>query len=143
MSGIRSKDLQLKFAPIWILTIAAIISGCNRGPAMTTVVGTVTVDGKPLEKGSIAFEPADGQGPTTGATIEGGRYTAQTLPGQKKVRITGFEIVGKRPAYPGRPDSPMRDIVKDVVPEKYNNNSDLTLTVESSDTTGDFDLKSS
>jgi hypothetical protein len=143
MSGIHFKGQQLQCAAILIMTIAATISGCSKGPAMTTVVGTVTIDGKPLEKGSIAFEPADGQGPTTGATIEGGRYAAKALPGQKMVRITGFEIVGKRPAYPGRPDSPMRDIVKDVVPEKYNSNSDLTLTVESSDTTGDFNLKSS
>lgn len=128
---------------ILVLAGIAAIAGCTRGLSMTTVEGEVTIDGKPLGKGSISFESTDGEGPTAGATIEDGKYLAKVPPGQKKVRITGFEVVGQVPAYKGRPDSPMRDVVKDLVPEKYNANTELTLSVESADTTGDFDLKSS
>lgn len=118
------------------------ITGCG-GDGMTTVVGKVTVNGTPLTKGAITFEPIDGVGRTAGATIDGGNYETRVPPGEKRVRITGFEVTGQVPAYKGMKDSPMRDIVKEIVPDKYNIRSDLKLSVESSDTTGDFDLKSS
>jgi hypothetical protein len=119
------------------------ITGCSRGPAMTKVAGVVTIDGRPLQKGSITFEPIDGRGITVGATIEGGSYVTEAMPGEKKVRITGFEVVGQVPAYKNVPNSRMNDVVKDIVPSRYNNNTELTLEVEESETTGNFELESS
>lgn len=124
-----------------MLSCASTICGCGHDPNLTRVEGTVTVGGKLLGKGSISFEPADGVGPTAGATIEEGKYTAKAPPGRKRVRITGFEVVGQVPAYPDRPDSPMRDIVKDVVPDAYNVKSELIRTIESSADTEDFALE--
>lgn len=119
------------------------VTGCGGGIEMTPVEGAVTIDGKPLQQGAITFEPVDGMGPSAGALIADGRYEAKAPPGEKKVRITGFEVIGQEPSRPGDPNSPKRDVVKELVPAKYNANSELTLTVEPSDTTGDFELKSS
>ena len=118
------------------------ITGCG-GSGMTKVEGTVTIDGNPLGNGAIAFEAVDGKGPVAGATIVNGKYVTYVPPGVKSVRITGFEVTGQEPMYQGRPDGPKRDIVKDVVPAKYNTNSELSFTVDSSGTPGDFELTSS
>ena len=129
--------------PLGAVACVTLFAGCSHGPAMTKVVGVVTIDGKPLQNGSITFEPADGRGFTAGATIENGAYEAKAPPGEKRVRITGYEIVGQKPAYPNVPNCRMRDIVKDVVPPRYNRNSELTLSVGTSETSRDFYLKSS
>ena len=143
MKSMCCKNLQKFYSTLIVFAVIVVIAGCSGGPVMTTVEGTVSVDGKPLGNGSITFEPADGQGRTAGATIEDGKYVAEVPPGQKKVRITGFEVTGQVPAYQGMPNSPMRDVVKDVVPEKYNAKSQLELSVDTSPTTGNFDLKAS
>jgi len=124
------------------LSLAFLMSlGCG-GSGMTKVDGAVTLDGKPLEDGSISFEPADGKGPTAGGTIEAGEYAIEVPPGSKIVRITATKVVGQKPMYKGRPDSPMMEIRKDIIPPEYNTKSTLTLNVESSPTPGNFDLKS-
>ncbi len=130
---------------IALLAFASVVAvvGCDHGPQMSEVTGVVTIDGNPVQKGSISFEPTDGHGFTAGATIEDGAYVAKVPPGEKRVRITGFEVVGQAPAYPNIPNSRMNDIVKDIVPPRYNSKSELKLTVEKSATTGNFDLKSS
>lgn len=142
MQGFTHKGWGYRSIALLVLFAAATVAGCG-GNGMSTVAGTVTVDGKPLEQGAISFVPADGEGPTAGATIEDGKYMTQAPPGQKKVKITGFEITGQVPAYKGMKNSPMRDIVKEIVPDKYNIQTELNLTIESTDTTGDFDLESS
>lgn len=141
MTWLFKSNLQQGCTAILVLVFGVIATGCG-GDGMSTVEGAVSVDGTPIQQGAITFEPSDGVGPTAGATIANGTYTAEVPPGQKKVRITGFEITGQVPAYKGMKNSPMRDVVKDIVPEQFNSQSELTFTVESSDTKGDFELNS-
>ncbi len=55
------------------------------------VRGTVAYDDKPVAYGTISFEPADGEGPTSGGEITDGKYElkdrAKLTPGAKIVRI--------------------------------------------------------
>jgi hypothetical protein len=61
-------------------------SGC--GGAGATVTGAVTYEGEPVKSGYVTFAPADGQGPTVGAAITDGRYTAEKVPpGPKVVKV--------------------------------------------------------
>jgi hypothetical protein len=52
-----------------LLAACLACAGCGTGRA--TVEGTVSLDGQPIESGSIVFEPADGAGPTASLTWEG------------------------------------------------------------------------
>ena len=74
----------------WIIMAFALLAGC--GSDRIPVGGAVTFDGKPVAEGSISFEPADGQGPSTGGRIVAGRYDltgeAAPLPGKKLVRVS-------------------------------------------------------
>ncbi|MDA7994250.1 MAG: carboxypeptidase-like regulatory domain-containing protein, partial [Pirellulales bacterium] len=53
-------------------------SGCSNNPAnypeVADVVGTVTLDGKPLEGASITFAPQSGRS-SSGVTDSSGRYS--------------------------------------------------------------------
>ena len=65
--------------------------GCGKNtgaPAYASVSGTVTYNGKPLEKGQITFA-TDGRPPTV-ADIVDGKYTGQAMIGSNKVAIAAF-----------------------------------------------------
>jgi hypothetical protein len=82
---------------ISLLGIALALSpGLGCGPKVTTVTGEVTLDGTPVENGTITFEPADKNGPTFGGPIVKGKYEATGEPGKKNVFVKGFLLTGKR-----------------------------------------------
>ena len=58
--------------------VALVISGCSSNPAsypeVAIVVGTVTLDGKPLEGATITFAPNSGRS-SSGVTDSSGRYS--------------------------------------------------------------------
>jgi hypothetical protein len=116
------------------------ILGCG-GSGLSAVHGTVTLDGKPLERGRIEFEPADGKGPLAAADIVDGRYEAPVMPGKKTVRITGGKVVGRHP-FTEDPASPMVEDIKSLVPESYNARGTLECEVTRRQATYDFELKS-
>ena len=84
-------------AGVLLVCLAACL-GC--GTSLATVEGTVTFDGKPVESGSIVFEPADGAGPSAGGQIQNGKYKlageAGVMPGKKVVRITAIRSTGRQ-----------------------------------------------
>lgn len=89
--------------PKALITLGLVVLiGCgNSGrevPERFTATGTVTIDGKPLEKGTISFaSPEDaklGLAPGIG-TIENGEYEVDTRPGKKTVKISAMEEYGE------------------------------------------------
>ena len=130
------------------MTVALIasLSGCGHsGPEIARVSGTVTLDGKPLPEAFVFFRHADGGRISEAFTDNSGRYTLNysndesgAMVGSNTVRISTFiEAV--------REDSGA--IVKgtnkkELVPAKYNKQSELTVEVKSGKNTLDFDLKS-
>ena len=67
--------------------------GC--GGQGSTVSGTVTYNGKPVEKGNISFAPADGKGTPVGGEIKGGRYSVSNVtPGKCKVLVSSYVAAG-------------------------------------------------
>jgi hypothetical protein len=113
--------------------------GCS-ADKMLPLTGTVTLDGTPLEKGTISLAPADSNGPTAEAIINGGKYSLKTMPGTKKVVIHGLKKVGTRLFHPEDPTSPTVDVNEETVPAKYNTTSQLTAEVKAGERTLDFAL---
>ena len=122
-----------------------LLTGCGDG--RVRVRGTVVYDGKPVEEGTIAFEPADGQGPSTGGPIADGKCDltgdARATTGEKVVRIhasckTGKKIPIPPPAHPGT----TIDERIQCIPSQYNERSTLRVQVTAGkENTHDFDLK--
>jgi hypothetical protein len=126
-----------------VLAIVASISvaGCPSGPAVGTVSGDVTLDGQPVKDGRISFTPVDGQGGTGGAAIVDGKFKAEVPVAKMKVEINGNKVIGKRKAY-DTPESPLMDEVVEIIPPKYNFNSELSLEVKKGVQDVKYELKS-
>ncbi len=135
------------------LTILAVVclallpaAGCSdSGPALGTVSGTVTLDGNPLPNAEVEFQPVAEGSPSYGTTDENGHYELAygvgkpgAMVGKHEVRISTYrqdaaDDEGLSPAieYP------------ELLPPKYNEESELTREVKSGSNEGvDFDLKS-
>lgn len=125
----------------WLLAGAILFSvaGCGETSNLAQVTGSVSIDGRPVETGSISFIPADGQGPTTGAVIVAGKYTSEAPLGVSKVEIRVPKVVGKKRLYE-TPDSPVQDLMAEVLPEKYNEKTELRIDAQPGQNEKDWDL---
>jgi hypothetical protein len=131
----------IRFISRWrlaLLASALFVIGCEE-PTTGTVTGMITVDGAPAKNGSIAFFPVDGKAATAGAEIVDGRYTAQVAFGQSKVEIRVPKVVGERKLYDA-PNSPMKSVLAESLPAKYNDASELTLDVKPGENRQDYSL---
>ena len=129
------------FVPVVALVAAALVSGCGGGPA--AVSGVVSLDGKPVEGATVNFTPAAGDGGglggSYGKTDAQGRYTLQTVAGDKRGAAVGKHKVTISLSKPD-PSNP-EGAAKDLIPAKYNVKSDLTFDVPSGGTNkADFAL---
>lgn len=124
-----------------IALLGAVSVGCQPSN-MATISGKVTLDGKPIENGTISFIPADGNSSSAGERITNGEYKLTLPPGTKKVEIMASAVVGQRAAYGGQGDSPKVDVMRSIIPERYNVQSELTIEVEAGSGQHDFELVS-
>ena len=127
---------RFSFGLVAIVAIA-LVSGCDSGPKMGKVKGTVTMDGNPAPSLEVSFEPKDPSLGTTaiGYTQSDGTYELHypgnelgAPVGEYTVSISPAETDGETPAPP--------------VPAKYNSETELSFTVEAGANTADFSLES-
>jgi hypothetical protein len=123
-----------------------IFTGCNKDNR-GAVSGQVTLDGVPLESGSIAFIPIEGTAsPSAGATVEKGAYAIPValgpMPGNFRVEIHSPKKTGKKSlaSSPAPPNTWIEESIE-AVPEKYNKQSKLRAEVKPGSNTFDFELK--
>jgi hypothetical protein len=120
------------------LAAMSLIPGCEKSK-IGTVNGTITVDGSPAKSGSIAFFPVDRKSPTAGAEIRDGQYTARVPLGISKVEIRVSKVTAQKKLY-NTPNSPVRPILSEVLPAKYNEETELTLDVKPGSNEQDYPL---
>lgn len=126
-----------------LVTTTLICLGCQKADPLNrqAVSGTITLDGQPLESGSIEFSPVD-NGTFSGATIENGTYAIPKekglSPGAYIVRISAANADAEPVGLPGESNK----IAPELIPAKYNAESDLEITVQAdSENTFDVDVK--
>jgi hypothetical protein len=137
---INEQHLPTTFIVASTLATFGGLVGCQRD-SMVEIAGDVTIEGKPLEEGTIRFAPRNQQGPSAGTTVQHGKYHLRLLPGTKTVRIEAFKTLGERPADPSMPNARMTPVKQQLLPNNYNVESTLTCDVESKKCQYDFDLK--
>lgn len=128
-----------------LLFALAGVAGCG-GTYDSTVSGVVTLDGRIVPRGTVAYQPVAG-GPASYAPIEeNGSYTVRTgredglLSGEYDVTVTANEPSAVRqtaaggPPPPGKPITPLWYRSKDT--------SGLRFTVESGDNEINLELTS-
>ena len=117
-----------------------VLNGCNRGPTMYHVSGTVTFDGQPVPAGRIEFNPDFTQkndGPQGFADIKNGTFDTRKGGqghggGPIVIRIEGFDGKSSNPESVGTPIFAVHEIKRDLPKES----STQTLEVPKSAAAG-------
>ena len=132
----------------WLLPLFVLLPlGCGTsGPDRAAVQGTVTVAGKTLESGWLAFIPTDGNtGPTAGGTIENGEYSIPArlgpVTGLNRIQISGTRKTGRKIPNPAYPSVLINEVIE-VVPTRYQADSTLQREVKPGLNIFDFELDS-
>jgi hypothetical protein len=120
------------------LAVLALAVGCSE-PTTGRVTGSVTIDGAPAKTGSIAFFPVDGRGAMAGADIVDGKYAAEVAFGSAKVEIRVSKVVGEKKLYDA-PNSPVKQLLAESLPARYNDASELLVEVKPGETEKNFEL---
>lgn len=115
------------------LAAMLVTGGCGGPDGRQAIEGTVTFDGKPLEKGQITFTPQAGtNGPTAGAEIVDGKFSVPAAGGPFAGRFR-VEITASRPGsqkvtdrFTGKPVNSFEQFI----PKKYNTESQLDADVK-------------
>jgi hypothetical protein len=129
---------------IFCCLLLLILPSCGGGDPLKrqAVSGTVTLDGQPLDQGTIEFVPAnDGQGPGifSGGLIVGGEFSIKAdqglPPATYTIRISSADLgsapVPNEAPLPGEMAGSSGDIAPSAerIPAKYNAASELTADV--------------
>ena len=127
--------------------IVVILAGCKPpGLERAVITGKVTYQDEPVQRGQLRFVPIEGtQGPPAGATIEAGSYTVKALGGvpvgTARVKIKAYHDID----MPGGPPTPAATMGvrpgKQYLPDKYNKQSELNVTIAAGEQTLDFELE--
>ena len=135
--------LSVVATALWIGVGAVLLGADGEDSSRISLFGTVKVDGKLLERGSVYFtltSPSESL-VTSGAYIHHGRFTLPTtdplVPGTYQVRISGLESFLSRDMFGGDPSMPAEPL-----PECYNSKSVLQVVITHGGTRQlEFDLK--
>jgi hypothetical protein len=103
------------------LTMICLLSGCNSGPTVVPVTGKVLYNGRPLEFGSVTFQPPRGQ-PAQGEIQSDGTFVLSSyrpndgaVVGKHQVRVACYESQKKgAPKQPGE-----QSLGKMLIPINY------------------------
>jgi hypothetical protein len=122
-----------------------IIPACAGDANLAEVSGTVTLDGRLVQEGSIQFIPIDGtSGPSIGAVIKDGKYHIErkngVAVGRNRVELRAFrETGGQVPDPTGPRGSKIAERVPAFPPE-YNERSTVVRDVKPGSNTINFDI---
>ena len=119
--------------------LASLALGCSE-PTTGRVFGTVSVDGQPPKTGSISFFPTSGKGRTTGGEIIDGKYSVEASLGEMRIEVRIPKVVGEKKLYDA-PNSPVKQLMAETLPPKYNDESELRVEVEPGEKEENLDLK--
>jgi hypothetical protein len=107
-------------------TVVISITGCSNERPMGDVQGTVTVNGEPLKEGSVRFLPVNGDTQATGGSIRDGKFRVQVPVAKQRVEIAANMIDPEKTPPNATAD---QIVMKALVPDRYNFQSELTLDV--------------
>jgi len=119
--------------------------GCSQdGPPIADVEGQVLLDGSPLPDATVTFQPNQPGRQSVGVTDESGHFDLRysgtrtgALVGEHTVKISTYQA-----PHPAGPNGEMTALKKEMVPKRYNVDSELTRSVDKWGSEFTFELQS-
>jgi hypothetical protein len=146
------RKITTSFAVCLLVALLCVgFTGCGKDidPDYKPVTGTITLDGKPLADAYITFSPDGGGSTGSDYTDENGVYElfyAVERPGGKlgknTVSITKDDASLYSDTEEGAEGGPVAEDMYELIPARYNTETELTATVEDKDNVINFDLES-
>lgn len=137
------KKLSALASILGVVVLFVAIAGCKPSDGLQPVEGTVTLDGQPLESGSINIGPMVGQpGTAVGGKIVNGMYQVRASKGEMAVTIRAQKSVPIENPTEDEIAHNVTERVVELIPERYNQRSELKITVNEGKNTFNFDLES-
>lgn len=145
--AIHSMNSRLASLLLCLPILGLLGCGPDHGYKMASVSGVITLDGKPLPKARVTFQPSGGGPSSAGVTGPAGEYTLTGFDGDDGAVVTSHRVV----IYSGMPDGQRSSDADDedassppeVVPARYNSQSELIFTVQAGQkNTANFNLVS-
>ena len=127
--------MDLRFLCCLLAIIPAAAAGCGDGkthPTLADVSGTVTLDGKPLADGEIAFV-VTGEAPAN-IPVKDGAFSGKAFSGKNRVEVRATKTLPKSPKALPTDEAPKMNLI----PDRYNIRSTMETTVNAG---GAKDLK--
>ncbi|WP_339733391.1 carboxypeptidase-like regulatory domain-containing protein [uncultured Gimesia sp.] len=114
-------------------------------PDLGKASGQVTLDGKPLPNANVFFQPVEGGRNSTGITDDQGNYILEYLRDSKGAKIGRHKVRVSRFVEPvkgdnGKIEDPGQ---KELVPDRYNQKTELEKDVKAGKNTINLELKTS
>jgi hypothetical protein len=125
--------LARRLSILVMLGLVFVCCGCDSQPKRYAVRGTVSYQGQPIKFGSISFRAEDGS--TGAAQIQDGKYEVEAvgglLPGSYRVAIN---YPNPKIPLPSGNEAPGEAVpIREMLPPKYNDQTELTLEVGEED----------
>lgn len=138
-----SMRVQTCWNLLLVVCFLSLMVGCGNSKRLP-VKGEVSIDGTPVQEGFMNFTPLPGtEGPTAGAKIADGKYEIDPL----KSLFEGNYVVSikvwkqsKRVTEDFATGERERGIIQ-ILPPKYNSESELTLELVRGEDTYNFELE--
>ncbi len=117
---------------LWITIAAILLTGCGPDTGLLGISGEVSLDGVPIERGTIRLSSTEGvKQSATGAMIKDGKYAIPRekglLPGTYHISITAVDDDAPRIILKDASGKPAGSVAKELIPAKYNVKSEETV----------------
>lgn len=141
--------------------LALVTVGCDSGPPVGLVTGTVTMDGEPLENAQVSFVPQGGGATATATTDANGNYELYRLDGPgavvgtykvvvttvKKAQEVDTDVATDSDAYASQAmglnvSAYAQAEQSEPIPARYNKNSELVQEVQDGENVVNLELTS-
>lgn len=120
--------------------------GCGNPEAGQAVHGTVTVDGAPLEQGTILFTPLDAKGDAASGEIRDGKFSiaasAGPHSGTHQVEIHALRKSGRQVQKPFAPEGVTVESDEEAIADEFSTRSTLTQEIKAGGNDVTFAVKS-
>jgi hypothetical protein len=127
------------------LCILCLLGCADSGPPTAEVSGTVRLDGRPIEEGSIQFIPVESsRGPSSGGVIQDGKYHIPrkngVIVGTNRVELRAFKNAGTKIQDPTAPPGVRTEARVQAFPPEFNDRSTVVQEIRAGSNTIDFDV---
>ena len=134
----RFYRVRCSYRVVLILGLIVCCGGCGGNPDLATVSGVITLDGSPLADAFVTFTPESNGTTSFGKTSSDGTYVMLFSDSQKGAFIGSNRVS----ISTGDISADSSGGIKELVPQTYNDESNLVADVKSGSNTFDWELKS-